>query len=63
MREIEVIDSELRLLVVYATWSASKKTRRPSAAWVDELLDSRSQFARATLSNMAFNVLRHRNRP
>ena len=42
----------------YATWSASKKTRRPSAAWIDELPDSRSQFARATLSDMAFNVLR-----
>ena len=30
----------------------------PSAARTDELLHSRSQFARATLSNMAFNVLR-----
>lgn len=58
VRDLEVIDSEFRRLVAIRRAVREAEGQRPSTARIDALLDERSQCARATLSNMAFNVIR-----
>jgi hypothetical protein len=58
MSDRETIASELRLMGPVRRMVRDAEGRTSSTARIDALLDERSQCARATLSNMAFNVIR-----
>jgi hypothetical protein len=50
MRDIEVIDSELRLLAAVRRTARELTGRTPSSALIDDLLDERDQAARMCLT-------------
>jgi hypothetical protein len=47
MRDLEVIDSELRLLAAVRRTARELTGRTPSSALIDDLLDERDRAARA----------------
>jgi hypothetical protein len=50
MRDLEVIDSELRLLAAVRRTARELTGRTPSSALIDDLLDERDQAARMCLT-------------
>jgi hypothetical protein len=50
MRDIEVIDSELRLLAAVRRTARELTGRTPSSALIEDLLDERDQAARMCLT-------------